>query len=400
MEAALWEWLVYIVRWTHVIAAIAWLGFYFHIQQIGNFMKRRKQADPDAWGEAWAMRGGGAFRTVRYLHRPSGMDPYPVMWYIWQNATLIVSGYLLLTLVFYAHADLYMIDPAVMKLKTWQAITISFAGIVLAWISHETISRSPIRRNEVVHLGVEFAILVGLSFFYAHIFSGRGVYMQMAATIGAYVIQSFLMNSLPGLIRIYNDPERKRPPQEIVNWAAMKSRHRNYLVLALIFLMMAGHFPILYASQDGWVNIPLIVLSSAVIRYWLGYYHATGKRLIWPLGLAVLAMASVVFVSATGRPQIEAYQESRSTEQAGQQEAAAVELIVSRCAMCHTAEPTWPGLSTPPAGVVLDNPDDIRHWAPQIERFAVLSIAMPPANVTYVSLEERAVIGRWIAALD
>ena len=38
-------------------------------------------------------------------------------------------------------------------------------------------------------------------------------------------------------------------------------------------------------------------------------------------------------------------------------------IVISRCSMCHAAEPVWDGIPTAPEGVLLDTNDQIRVHA-------------------------------------
>jgi uncharacterized membrane protein len=73
-------------------------------------------------------------------------------------------------------------------------------------------------------------------------------------------------------------------------------------------------------------------------------------------------------------------------------------IVLSRCSMCHAAEPFWEGIAAPPKGVRLDTPEMIRKHAGQIRLQATLTHAMPPGNVTALSQEERRILAAWIAA--
>jgi uncharacterized membrane protein len=70
-------------------------------------------------------------------------------------------------------------------------------------------------------------------------------------------------------------------------------------------------------------------------------------------------------------------------------------IVLSRCSMCHTAEPLWPGIGAPPKGVMLDHPLLIRLQAREIYLQAAASDAMPPANVTELEPEERGMLAAW-----
>ena len=58
------------------------------------------------------------------------------------------------------------------------------------------------------------------------------------------------------------------------------------------------------------------------------------------------------------------------------------EIVMSRCSMCHAAEPVWAGIAAAPKGIRLDNPAAIRLHARVIAINAARSSAMPPGNVT------------------
>jgi uncharacterized membrane protein len=80
--------------------------------------------------------------------------------------------------------------------------------------------------------------------------------------------------------------------------------------------------------------------------------------------------------------------------------AAVEEIVLSRCSMCHAAEPVWDGITTAPKGVRLDGPDQIRRYSRLIGRNAAWSSAMPPGNVTEITADERAVLAAWLASPD
>jgi uncharacterized membrane protein len=74
------------------------------------------------------------------------------------------------------------------------------------------------------------------------------------------------------------------------------------------------------------------------------------------------------------------------------------EIVISRCSMCHAAEPVWMGYVRPPHGVVLDTPERIKAHAREIALAAVWSSAMPPSNVTGMTPQERETLAAWLAS--
>jgi len=73
-------------------------------------------------------------------------------------------------------------------------------------------------------------------------------------------------------------------------------------------------------------------------------------------------------------------------------------IVLSRCSMCHAAEPVWAGIPTAPKGVLLDSNEQIVRHARLIELFAVRSQAMPPGNITEMTSNERLALASWLAS--
>jgi uncharacterized membrane protein len=75
------------------------------------------------------------------------------------------------------------------------------------------------------------------------------------------------------------------------------------------------------------------------------------------------------------------------------------DIITGRCSMCHTQQPVWSGLASPPKGVRLDSGREIARHAEAIRMQAVLTNAMPPNNITGMTIDERRALARWLAQL-
>jgi uncharacterized membrane protein len=69
--------------------------------------------------------------------------------------------------------------------------------------------------------------------------------------------------------------------------------------------------------------------------------------------------------------------------------------VLGRCAVCHAAEPSYEGVYHAPKDVVLESDGQIAEHAREIYLQAGRSHAMPPANVTAITPEERALLVAW-----
>jgi uncharacterized membrane protein len=69
--AIIWDWLMFAVRWLHVITAIAWIGssFYFIALDLG-LKKVPHLPGARRHGEEWQVHGGGFYHIQKYLVAP------------------------------------------------------------------------------------------------------------------------------------------------------------------------------------------------------------------------------------------------------------------------------------------------------------------------------------------
>jgi len=391
MIGILWEWAEMAVRWLHVIAGIAWIGSSFYFIALDLSLKQRPGLPEGAGGEAWQVHGGGFYNMVKYLVAPARL-PDELTWFKWEAYTTWLSGMALLALVYYLQAELLMIDAGVMELAPWQAVAISLAGLALGWIVYDLLCRSPLGRSDAALAGVGFAFLVALAWGFTLLFSGRGMMMQLGALIGTMMVANVFLVIIPNQKKVVADLiAGRRPDPRLGAQAKQRSLHNNYLTLPVIFTMIANHYPLAFASRWNWLILAVVLVIGAVIRHFFNVKHKTGKGPLWTWGAAAAGLAAIVWLSAQPATEVDAA--------AGEVDFAEVEnVVLSRCSMCHAAEPLWEGITVPPKGVMLETPAQIRAHARAIRRQAGATHAMPPGNITFIEEEERRVLAAWLAA--
>ena len=75
------EWLDLLVRWLHVVAAIAWIGSSFYFIALDNHLRPPKDeadAERGVGGEAWEIHGGGFYQVQKYTLAPKTL-PEPLL---------------------------------------------------------------------------------------------------------------------------------------------------------------------------------------------------------------------------------------------------------------------------------------------------------------------------------
>ena len=396
----LWMWSEFLVRWLHVVAGIAWIGSSFYFIALDLSLKPGKALPDEAHGQAWQVHGGGFYNMVKYLVAPARM-PDELTWFKWEAYTTWLSGFALLTLIYYAGAGLYMIDVEILDLEPWQAVGLSVGGIIATWVVYDGICRSPLGRNDV-HLALAgFAFIVALAWLYSEMFSARGAFVQIGVSIGTIMVANVAMVIIPGQRKVVTAlVAGEEPDPRYGARGKQRSLHNNYLTLPVVFVMIGGHYPAVFATEYAWIILALVLVMGAVIRHFFNTKHKGQPAPWWTWIVAAALTVGAIFLSHAGAPKYDAdaYAEYEFGEGA-ELHLAAVELVTERCAICHARVPQWDGMVFPPKGVVLETESDILRQMDDIYWQVAASHAMPPGNVIWVEDEERAMLARWRAML-
>ena len=391
METVLAEGLSAVLRWLHVIAGVAWIGSSFYFIHLDLSLKTGPGLPDGVKGHAWQVHGGGFYHMMKYLVAPKSL-PDDMTWFKWEAYTTWLSGFSLLVVVYYLNAELYLIDTSVLNLTAWQAAAIAFVSLLLAWLAYEALCRSPLGDGQIALVGYLF--LVALTYGFTHVFSGRGAYTQIGALIGTIMVANVFVVIMPNQRKIVAALiAGQTPDPELGAAGKVRSVHNNYLTLPVIFLMLSNHYPLFFATRFNWLIVAIVLLVGPVIRHFYNSRHEGKGSPWWTWAVAAAGMIAIVWLSAAGpRGQATGALPGKVDT------AAAQDIVLSRCSMCHAAEPVWTGIGTAPKGVRLDTPHDIALNSRLIDIYAVRSRAMPPGNVTEMTVEERQSLGAWLEA--
>jgi len=395
-----WVWGEAFLRWLHVIAGIAWIGSSFYFIHLDLSLKQREGLPTEAYGEAWQVHGGGFYNMVKYLVAPARL-PAELTWFKWEAYATWFSGFSLLVAIYYFNASLYLVSPEVLDVSPAVGIALSLGGLVLGWIVYDGLCRSALGRNEAVLAGLGFVLLTALAYLSSRLFSPRGAFVQMGALIGSIMAANVLMVIIPGQRKVVADLIAGRKPDAAHGWRGkQRSTHNNYLTLPVVFVMLSGHYPLAYATRWSWVIFALLLVMGGVIRHFYNVRHQGKPSPWWTWGLAVACGLAIVWLSTLGPAGATAAPGAKRADAAPAVTFAEVEeIVISRCSMCHAADPVWAGIVRPPHGVMLDTPQRIKAHAREIAMAAVWSSAMPPSNVSGMTAEERQTLAMWINGL-
>ena len=390
------EWTELILRWFHVIAGIAWIGSSFYFIALDLSLKQNKNLPDKSHGEAWQVHGGGFYHLVKYLVAPSKL-PSELTWFKWEAYATWVSGFALLALIYYAGAELYMIDIVKYDLEKYEAVIISILGIVFGWVIYDLVCRISLKTNIYILISSIFILITVMSWIYSEIFSYRGAFMQIGTVLGTIMVANVLMIIIPGQKKVVASLIANETPDPIHGAVAkQRSLHNNYLTLPVIFIMISNHYPLIYATKYSWIIISIILIIGALIRHFFNIKH-TGAKPPYRICFPIIILASVIFyISYLGKPQLTKIKNTASLIELIPKETlvSAKEIIVSKCSMCHAREPLWENMKNAPKLVNLETSTDIINNIQSIHKQSVLSYAMPPGNISFLEDNERNLINQ------
>ncbi|MCR9089446.1 MAG: urate hydroxylase PuuD [Rhodobacteraceae bacterium] len=403
--AVITEWAAFAVRWLHVITAMAWIGSSFYFIALDLGLRKVPHMPVGAHGEEWQVHGGGFYHIQKYLVAPENM-PEHLTWFKWESYSTWLSGAALLMLVYWTGAEMFLIDYDKVDLAVWQAIGISAGSLTLGWLAYDALCKSRLAGHPTLLMLILFVIIVAMSWGYDQVFTGRAALLHLGAFTATIMTANVFFIIMPNQRIVVKDLQEGRVPDaKYGKIAKLRSTHNNYLTLPVIFLMLSNHYPLAFATEYNWIIASLVFLMGVTIRYYFNSIHARAGNPHWTWAVTALIFITIMWLSSA--PMFKNYDWQENVEvpaqlqpvvaAAGFEEARNV--VLGRCSMCHSPEPTWDGILWPPKNVRLDNDFEIARNAEAIYINAGLSHAMPPGNITGMEEGERAAIVRWVRGI-
>ncbi|MEX3007377.1 urate hydroxylase PuuD [Hoeflea sp. TYP-13] len=400
--AIAWDWLSFAARWLHVITAIAWIGSSFYFIALDLGLRQRPGLPEGAFGEEWQVHGGGFYHIQKYLVAPAEM-PEHLTWFKWESYMTWISGFALMAIVYYAGADLYLVDPAVLDISAPVAILISIASLAFGWIAYDFACKAFLGKSDTLLMVFLYIVLVAMAWGYTHVFTGRASFLHLGAFTATVMSANVFMVIIPNQKVVVADLiAGRKPDPKYGKIAKQRSTHNNYLTLPVIFLMLSNHYPLAFATEYNWVIASLVFLMGVTIRHWFNTRHARKGNPTWTWLVTVVLFIIIMWLSTV--PKVLTGETDEATAPVAPAFARfadnvhfeeAKDIVLSRCSMCHSQEPVWEGIIVPPKGVLLENDAEIAAQARDIYLQAGRSHAMPPANITMIEPEERKMLVAW-----
>ncbi len=398
MTAYLLDWLSLLGRWLHLTAGIAWIGSSFYFIWLDNHLV--PPTDPElagkgVAGELWAVHGGGFYNSHKYRVAPARLPPH-LHWFYWEAYTTFLSGFFLLSLLYYGQAEVYLIDPSVAPLSKPIAIAAGLAFLAGGWLIYDALCKSALGRDGRRLGAVLSILLVAAAWGLCHLFSGRGAYLEFGSMLGTIMVANVFFIIIPGQRELVRAKQEGREPDPRHGIAGkLRSTHNTYFTLPVLFVMISNHYAMTFGARENWLVLIAISAAGVCIRQYFVSRHKAhernGRTSPLPAVLGVLILACVAFALTPRRSP-----ETLSTATSPAARFARVQAIVAeRCQSCHAAAPTQPGFAAAPNGVLLDTPEHILARTTQMLQ-QVAARTMPVGNLTGLTDNERAELLAWL----
>ena len=397
------DWANLLLRWAHVIVAIAWIGSSFYFVFLDNSLLtpvdpalRAKGVD----GELWAVHGGGFYNPQKYLVAPKSL-PGHLHWFFWESYSTWLTGFALFTVMYLFNASNFLIDKNVHDWSPTAAVSSALGFLVAFWLVYDFICRrvgekkGDVAKDEAAAtvggdatVGVlVFIYVVAASWAACQLFAGRAAFLMVGAMLATAMSANVAHWIIPGQRKVIAQMKAGQAVDAIHGQRAkQRSVHNTYFTLPVLIAMISNHYGWLYQAPHNWLVLVLLMLAGSLIRHSFVARHkalVAGQRVPWEYAAAGVAALLVLAVWLAPAPQPPAPPAPARVVLAD------VQVVVNqRCVVCHNTQVNQ-------KNVMLHTPELIQQHAQAIYQQAVVLKTMPLNNATAITDAERALIKQW-----
>jgi len=390
METYLLDWANLLLRWLHVIVAIAWIGSSFYFVFLDSSLTPPEDAQlkkDGVSGELWAVHGGGFYHPVKFAVSPPKL-PEHLHWFYWESYSTWLSGFALFLISYLWSPSVYLIDPKVMDWSPAAAIAAALAFLVVFWLLYDAICRTLGQKdNGDAKVGVLVLVLVCVAAWLAtQLFAGRAAFLLVGAMIATAMSANVFFWIIPGQRTVVADLKAGRPVDPVHGQRGkQRSVHNTYFTLPVLFAMLSNHYSFTYTHPYNWLILIGMMFAGAAIRQFFVMRH--GYKLgrnphPWKYAAAGVVVLLALIVWLRPAPSVTV----AVPETVGYAQLQPV--MAQRCVMCH-------GEALQSKNVRLDSPEALKLHAQTVYQQVVVTRLMPMNNATGITEEERAMVAQW-----
>ena len=394
MESYYLDWANLLLRWVHVITAIAWIGSSFYFVFLDSSLTPAQDEDlqkQGVTGELWAVHGGGFYHPVKFNVSPPEL-PNQLHWFYWEGYSTWLSGFSLFTVSYLWSASTYLIDKSLMDWAPSTAIAVALSFLVLFWLLYDLICRVfGQRKNGEAIVGVlVFGLVCVASWTACHWFAGRAAFLLVGAMLATSMSANVLFWIIPGQKKVVAQIKAGVPVDAIHGKRGkQRSVHNTYFTLPVLVAMLSGHYSLTSSHPQNWLVLVLMMFAGAAIRQFFVMRHGYKLgRSGNPLPYALAGVAAILALIVWLRPDAPIVSAGGNSVVRPLRYADLQPVLAQRCYLCH-------GEKVQMKNVRLDSPQYVKAYAQYMYQQAVVLKLMPMNNATGITEAERLLIKQW-----
>ena len=407
MESYLLDWANLLLRWVHVITAIAWVGSSFYFVFLDNNLVRPTSPDlleKGVDGAMWAVHGGGFYNPQKYMIAPKVIHS-KLHWFYWESYSTWLSGFALFTVLYLYNASTYLVDKSLMNWSPGAAVGVALSFLVVFWMVYDSVCQLfGFRKNGELIVGV---LMLGVVTFAAwlacHWFAGRAAFLLVGAMIATAMSANVFFWIIPGQRKVVAAMTSDKPHDAKAmaihgKRGKQRSVHNTYFTLPVLFAMLSNHYSFTYSHPQNWVILVLMMFAGAAIRQYFvmrhGYKHGRNGNpwLYAATGVAVIVGVIAWLAPNPNAPTAAVLPSSATATAPGAAvrplTPAVLKIVEQRCVLCH-------GEQVQMKNVRLDSPENLQKHVAMIYQQVAVTKQMPMNNATGITPEERQIIADW-----
>ena len=314
MDAYLLDWANLLLRWAHVITAIAWIGSSFYFVMLDNSLTPPEHDDFKAKGvdgELWAVHGGGFYHSQKYKVAPRWRGiPERLHWSYWESYSTWLTGFALFTVLYLFNASSFLIDRTVFDWSPAAAIATALGFLVAFWFVYDVICRTLGQgaRGDLIVGGAVLVFVVLASWAACQLFAGRAAFLLVGAMLATAMSANVFFVIIPGQKKVIAALQAGQAPDPVHGQRGkQRSVHNTYFTLPVIVAMLSNHYGWLTQGEHNWAVLVLLMAAGALIRHSFAARHAAhvqGRRAPWEhavVGVALL-LGLAVWLAPAPKP--------------------------------------------------------------------------------------------------
>jgi len=268
------KWFEVLLRWSHVLFAILWVGNSFLFNYLDNKLeKNTKGTEVDA--EGILQHSGWFYRVERLNVAPEKFSKNLII-FKWQSYLTFITGMLLLIIIYYANSKILMIDKRVNEnITPIMGIGISIFSIIGSWLIYDLICKSKLINKKIIFPVVLLIIGTVISFSLTKIFGSRFAFLSVGVILGCIMFFNVFFVIIPNGKNITLNKEKFDLNLSIS--AKTRSVHNNIITFLVLFVMLSGHYSFIWISQYNWIILSFLAIILGLIRH---YFNLRAKKKI------------------------------------------------------------------------------------------------------------------------